>query len=316
MTAMLIGGMYLKSPYRAFLEVQPCKTYIAKTVEITDYVMLQGQVIERRRRELYPKYPSRILSVLVQQGQTVQKGDVLMTLCTEETEQMAAVFYSEMRDQLENLQSSRIRPEVPLVTRQSGLEYAIISPIDGTIMDIYCKTGERTSGIFPCIAVSDLTELAVEAEVSEENSSKMQPGLSCSIEVPAARSISLDGKLSSVAPYAATGSILEQNSTAGVRVEAEILEQVSELRPGYSAQLKILTGLPEMQIILPYSCIGQDDEGEYVFCPDHTQVLVRKAITVGRELREGVEILGGLTPGMVVIEHPENYEAGERVSIE
>ena len=189
MTAMLIGGMYLKSPYKAFQEVRPCKTYIAKKVEITDYITLQGRIIERRRRELYPKYPSRVLSVQVQQGQTVQKGDILMTLCIEETEQMAAVFYSEVRGQLENLQSNMMHPEVPSMRGQVGLEYVIISPIDGTVMDIYCKTGERISGVFPCIAVSDLTELAVEAEVSEENSSKLQPGLSCSIEVPAAQSI-------------------------------------------------------------------------------------------------------------------------------
>ncbi len=312
-TALLIGAMYLESPYKALQDVRTCKIYIAETVEIADYITLQGKVTERLRRELYPKYPSRVLAVHVQQGQTVCKGDVLMTLCSVAEDQTAAVFYSEIRSRLESESAALQRPEVPSFVGNERVEYAIASPIDGTVMDIYYEAGERASGVFPCIAVSDLSALAVEAEISEENSGKVQPGLSCSIEVPAAQTAALEGKLSSVAPYAATGSLLEQNNAVRVRVEAEICGKASDLRPGYSAEVKIPTGHPEAQILLPYTCVGQDDGGEYVLYPDDANTLVKRYITVGRELMEGVEILAGVENGMAVIEDPESYAIGERI---
>lgn len=316
MTALLIGAMYLESPYKSLHEIRSCKIYIAETVEITDYITLQGKVIEQKRQEIYSKYPAKILSVNVQQGQAVEKGQVLMTLCTETQEQTAAVFYSEVRSHLENMQTSVFRPEIPSVIGQNDLKYAIVSPMDGTVMDIYYEVGERTSGIFPCIAVSDLTALAVEAEISEENSRKIQPGLSCSIDVPAAGLKALQGNLSSVAPYAATGSLLEQNSAVHVRVEAAICETTSDLRPGFTAKVKIQTGMPEWQIVLPYNCIAQDEEGEYVLCPGWDQTLIRKSIIAGRELPEGIEVLAGLEPGTAIIEDPENFTEGERVEAE
>ncbi|MBQ3091675.1 MAG: efflux RND transporter periplasmic adaptor subunit [Clostridia bacterium] len=289
---------------------------MAEKTAVTDYVTLKGTIVERCRRDLYPKSLSRIQEIYVSPGESVAKGQVMMRLQTQGEEAALSVFYAELQEQLQTIDETWLpNPGLPSVPVPVGTVYDLISPIDGTIMEINGKAGECVSGVFPCITVSDLNQLGVSAEVSEENCHLLKKGMECRISVPSAGSATYHGYLSGIAPFAATASILEQNTGVHVAVEAEISDPVANLRPGYSADMQIRTGPAEQAIIVPYHCVAQDEKGEYILYIAEDRTLVRSDVQTGRELVNGLEILSGLTEGQGIIENPEQYKAGEQVRL-
>jgi len=307
--------MYLQSPYKELKDTRSCSVHIAETTAVNDYIHLQGTVVERCRRKLYPHGVSRVLSIHVQPGQKVKKGDTLMTLRTEDAE-AAAVFYAEVEKELRNLDTKGLTDDLnPPIKTETGLQYDLISPIDGIIMEIANGAGERVSGVFPCMIVSDLTQLGVSARISEANSNSISAGMDCRITIASTSDIPFHGHISLVAPYAATASVLEQNTGVYVNVEAEITDESGTIRPGSSAELKIQTGPSTPSLLLPYHCVAQDERGEYVLYFDQSQIIKRTDIKTGRELQDGIEILEGVSEGQWIIENPEDYTEGECVRI-
>jgi len=311
----IIGMMYLHSPYKELKDTRSCSVHIAETTAVNDFIYLQGTVVERCRRKLYPHGVSRILSIHVQPGQKVAKGDTLMTLRTEDVD-AAAVFYAELEKELQDLDTNGITDHFSLPTKtETGMQYDLVSPIDGIVMEIANGAGETVSGIFPCIVVSDLTQLGVSARISEANSNRVTAGMDCRITIASVSDIPFRGHISLVAPYAAASSVLEQNAGVYVNVEAEIADETEMIRPGSSADLKIQTSPSTPSLLLPYHCVAQDERGEYVLYFDHSQIIKRADIKTGRELQDGIEILEGVSAGQWIIENPENYTEGERVRI-
>lgn len=316
LTGLIIGLLYINSPYKAQSAVRTARCARAEAIEVTDYLVLRGNVVEQCRKELYPKYTSRIQSIHVQPGNHVAKGQVLMTMRVLDNQNDLAVFYSEVRSKIRDLDPAGWQAGLPESVQQAGEEYDLISPIDGVVMDIYCKAGESVSGIFPCMAVSDLTQLGVEAQVSEENSGKLQAGMACRITVSSASETPFSGVITAVAPYAAAASVLEKDGEVKVAVTADFCDGREGLRPGYSAEVRIDLCRQAGCIIVPYACVGQDEAGEYVLSADGSGRLCRYPVQTGRELSQGVEIAEGIPAGTLLVEDPAAYAEGEQVRLQ
>lgn len=87
---------------------------------------------------------------------------------------------------------------------------------------------------------------------------------------------------------------------------------ITKLRSGYSATALLKTGEERKVIMLPYSAIGQDSEGEFVYVLQDGAA-VRRGIVTGIELSEKTEIVSGLTDRDLVLSNPESLTSGERV---
>ena len=80
---------------------------------------------------------------------------------------------------------------------------------------------------------------------------------------------------------------------------------VAELRSGYSVTAQLKTGEERMLTMLPYTAIGQDDKGEYVYILENG-ISVRKDIVTGIELSDKTEIVSGIDSEDKVLTYPEN----------
>lgn len=80
---------------------------------------------------------------------------------------------------------------------------------------------------------------------------------------------------------------------------------LGELRSGYSVTAQLKTGEERMLTMLPYTAIGQDDKGEYVYILENG-ISVRKDIVTGIELSDKTEIVSGLNADDRVLTYPEN----------
>lgn len=122
------------------------------------------------------------------------------------------------------------------------------------------------------------------------------------------------GRVNSVADTAYT---LQSGGTPEIVVDVTVtIEEgdVSLLRSGYSVTAQLITGEERELIMLPYSVICQDDDGEYVYVLDNGSA-VRRNIVTGIELSDRTEIVSGLSGRDLVLSNPEEIEDGERVRI-
>lgn len=78
-----------------------------------------------------------------------------------------------------------------------------------------------------------------------------------------------------------------------------------ELRSGYSVTAQLKTGEERTLTMLPYTAIGQDDKGEYVYILENG-ISVRKDIVTGIELSDKTEIVSGIDANDRVLTYPEN----------
>lgn len=310
--------MFYISPYRQNAATKQAEAFAVQPTDITDYVNIKGSVIELDRREIYPEYMSRVKKIHVSQGQKISKGDILMTMECIEADDAAPVFYAEIKSRVSenSLSQPSGQPAMPTSDNHAaGEEYMIISPIDGVVMNLYCQTGESLSGMFPCIAVSDMTRLGINAEITENNVSKIEKGMRGSVTLPAVDGRIYSALVSSVAPYAAASSILDRTGEIKSQVTLEITNPDESLMPGFSASIKIKTASRANRMVIPYSCIDQIDEQEYVMVLRQDMTLEKRDIETGSELETGMEVLSGLYQGEYIIDHPGEYTESERVKL-
>ncbi len=310
LTLCVIGAMYLNSPLREELHAPLVEVASIRTVDARDVVRLRGSVTERARYELFPAGASVVESVFVSVGERVSAGQSLMALRLTQAAPSLASLYSEL--------ASRITPNeahlaVMPQTDGEGEYYELISPVDGTVTALYARAGDVVSGALSCAAVSDLTRLGVSAEIGEDQAALIRAGMRCTVRVSALSDDEYLAFISTVAPFAsASTTLLGQKSDVVTAVELT-LEDAEGLLPGYTADIRVTVEEYRDLPILPYECVAQDVDGEYVMVVGADMRLYRRAVVTGKELTEGVEVVSGVAEEDRVAVEPERYSEGERV---
>ena len=165
----------------------------------------------------------------------------------------------------------------------------------GTII----KSGE---GWLAVVAVNEGDILSVEAGQSVKLSGAALPDGEFS------------GRVTTVSDTAYTSAL----STASLPVTVvDVTVNIEEgdkalLRSGYSVTAQLRTGEEQTVNMLPYSVIGQDEAGEYVYVLENG-IAVRHNIVTGIELSDRTEIVEGVTEADVVLTNPETLFEGARV---
>ena len=192
----------------------------------------------------------------------------------------------------------------------------LYSPIDGVVMQLCGEPGNEISGILPCAVVSDFDQLAVKAQISEASVSRVQEGMDCIVTVDALTGDkALDGHISSIMPYGQKTSTLVQSGEVKTDVFIDVSNSEGQLKPGYSAQARVAVGRKNDALVIPYTCISQDEtQHEYVMAVEQGRA-VKKYITVGYEMEDSVEILSGIEEDALLISSPETVRHGERVTV-
>ena len=313
MTAAVIWGFYLASPYRRE-ERAAIQLARPQVMDIRDTVTLQGTVIDPERKKVYPEGASCVLAVYVQPGEPVKAGQVLMRLerINDEQEAQAATVSAlgKIKDTLENgdLSGAETMLEDVLKNGPASVQrnseenaYQLYSPVNGMVMSVSVQAGEDVSPLFPCIQVSDLNTLMIEASANEEVIGKLREELDCEISIPAFSLSGLQGKVSSILPYAQQTGVINSNSSAATTVRIALSKQNTALRPGYRATVKVITSRRKSAVLIPYEAVFQDETGQEYVKKAVNNIVVKQNILTGAELEETVETIQGVAPEDVLV---------------
>jgi HlyD family secretion protein len=284
--------------------------------DLTVTVSGSGTIEVSNERKLAFGSSGRIDEIYVDEGDMVNKGDVLAKLDTSALE-LALVQARVARDeaeynlnQLKNVihasydrvkiaeaQLEAAERAVAEVQKQLG-EATITAPFDGVIASVDVDEGDTVSMATTIVHLIDLTSMELIAEVDEIDIAEVKPGQRAIIEVDALPALQLEGKVISI-------SLLPEVEAGVVLYEAKIgfdASPDSELKVGMSADTDIIINERSNVLLVPDRAITKDNQGNpMVKVMVNEEIEEEKPVVIGISDGYQTEIVDGLNEGEVVV---------------
>jgi HlyD family secretion protein len=192
-------------------------------------------------------------------------------------------------------------------------ELQVVSPIDGTVLDLPVKTGQVVSPGTLLAQVGSANHLEVRIELLSDDLRRVKEGQIARITAPVLGERVLTGKVSKIHPRA-----YERTSALGVvqrRVPVTIaLDESGNLKPGYEVRVSIETLRKEGVLLLPRESVRLAADGSYRVLALVKGRIEERPIQVGEKNQQVVEVIKGIKPGeSVVRDGSQDLKAGTRV---
>lgn len=210
-------------------------------------------------------------------------------------------------DDIEVAQARVTSAQADLEDAQAALEAAtMVAPFDGTVISTEAEIGDLVYPTTIVLTLADLSNLEVKAFVDETDISQVEIGQEVEITFDAFTGQQFRGQVLEVPLQ---GHLLQNILTYEVPVSLEGAKRVS-LKPGMTANLKIVVGRRENVLLVPALAVQQGEEGNVVMVQDSPQgPAVPTRVEVGLSDGLYVEVVRGLNEGdQVVIEYQPTEE--------
>ena len=265
------------------------KAVYPRRMDITDVLTVNGTVRENNRKDVYSETTLCIDSVYVKEGDIVSQGDILAAV--RKTDGISIAIPSEY------IVNAVLRGGVGEAVYCNAEDGYIRSPMDGTIMNVNCRQGEKAGVIVPLFSVSDLGDLKISAQINEDSVHKIKEGMSADIYTNIKDSAPVKGEIVSISPYAvrAASLLTVKENPAKAEVLLDIIDRTENILPGYSVTMKLITDTKENALTIPYEYIQQNDKNEqFVYVLGENGIPETRIIETGYELENVCEVRNGI----------------------
>ena len=169
----------------------------------------------------------------------------------------------------------------------------ITSPVNGFISRRLVDPGASVGQNAPIVEVVDISRVRLIANVVEKDLKQLQGGDTTRVQVDAFPGETFTGRIARVSP------VLDQ-ATRTAPIEIEIANPTYRLKPGMYARVGVTLETKKDALVVPANALVDLGGRRGVFMP-LSDTAVFRAVQVGTEQGDIVEILGGLTEGNEVI---------------
>ena len=340
-TAVMIMGIVLAGNYSKSQAVH-VETMVLQQVSEENTVTCTGKVENSKQKRVYTNQNAVTQEIYVEEGQRVEKGDVLMSVkvpqepekpssssetssSETETVDVAAIssLYGLNASQSQQLQqyldssateseeTSSLEASVP--AEEEVID--IIAPVSGIVSSVNAKDHEQI-GTQPAAVISENDGLQVNLSVNESQISSIAVDQKAEITGVGFQGKSYTGtvsKISNIAKQVISATGQETVVNVIVKVDGDNKESLDWIKNGFTAKCKIITSVDENRIVVPYEAVLAEDNGqEYVYKVLDNRA-VKTYITTGKEFENGFEVQKGLSQGDEIIKNPEQVSDFQRV---
>lgn len=225
-----------------------------------DYV---GSLKALNEASVFSKVTGKLFEYLVEEGDTIQKGQALANIDRDET----------------------------------GLKFELArveSPISGIVGRILLDQGANLKpGVDAIAIVVDMDKMIVRLNIPEQDIPYMKRGLKAFIAVDAYPQEEFSGEVSRV-------SEIVDPETRTLPIEVSIPNSSYRLKSGMFCRIKIIAAVLNDILVLPQDAIVQEQGEKFVFVAEGNSANKTK-ITTGRRDDGRLEILTGIKEGDAVI---------------
>lgn len=247
-------------------------------------ILATGVVEPQNRVEIKPPIAGRIEDVLVREGASVRKGEILAWMSSSER---AAL-----------LDAARAKGEAELAHWEEHYRAApLLAPLDGTIIAREVEPGQTVTAADAVLVLAD--RLIVKAQVDETDIGQIQLGQRADIEADAYPGRDVPGRVDHIAYEATTVN----NVTI---YEVDVLpDSVPDfLRSGMTANVGFIAALREGVLVVPSEAVTRENGQATVLrraAGAESRETQRVPVECGLDDGKQVEILSGLSEGDVVL---------------
>jgi len=294
------------------------------------FIEMQGTATSKENVAILPEASGVIKQILVTEGQSVSKGQVLMILDDEalakqiDEVQTGYELANTIYEKQKMLWEQKIGSEVQFLeaknkkeTAEKALErlniqlskFRVTSPINGTVDEINVNAGELASPQRQVIRIVNLDEVQVHADASENYISAVHKGDSVLVNFPAIN-------VSKRTIIHAVGQVINPvNRTFGVDVKLSNADK--SLKANLMAIMKVSDYENKKALTVPTKWIQQDGNQDflYVAVTEGGKTIAKKrTVKKGNTYNGETEILEGLIAGdNVITEGSRDITDGEVV---
>ncbi len=198
----------------------------------------------------------------------------------------------------------------------------IRAPFDGTVLTKNANVGEVVAPFAAAagsraavVTIADMSSLEVEADVSESNITRVEPGAPCEIVLDAYPSVRYQGVVHKIVPTA-------DRAKATVLTKVRFIDRDERVLPEMRAKVTFLSrAMDEAEakaapsLTIPASSITQRDGSSAVLVIKDDVIEVR-SVRTGDRVGERIAVVEGLTQGEKVVLRPDPaLTAGSKVRI-
>ena len=313
------------SKKRVFVTVIP-----VKTSKIKNKISLQSIIKTNQNIVLQPEFTGPISNIKVVEGQSVNKGDVLMIVDDGGLEQSVEFQKEQLKlsktifERQSRLWADKIGSEIEYLEAKTAFKTqksrysqlneqlqksVITAPFDGEIDDIFIELGELvTPGQSPLLRLISTSEMYLEAEVPEKYLKSVSVGTPVEIEIPV-----LNKKINTNVSFIGK-HINTVNRTFRVVVK---IKKTDNLSPNLISTLHIFDYINNNALIIPTNIISENSDGsEYVYSVNNNNTAQKIFIKTGNEENGYVEVIEGLKENDIIInEGARLVKEGQAVQI-
>jgi len=292
-----------------------------------------GSVEADKNVLLYPEASGEILRVKVQEGDYVNKGELLMELddkiirntiqevekslelATDVYERQKRLWDQNIGSQMQYLQAKNNKEslEEKLETLEAQKTMTRVkAPFSGVVDDLMMKEGQLAGPQMPVMRLVNLSEIYVKAEVSEKYVAVVGKGTPTSVNFESI-GIEIDTTVSRTGEFINPG-----NRTFVARVDIDSHD--GQIKPNLLAKLRIKDYESDSAVVIPSNMIQQTPNGDsYVFVLDsngENNTVEKRILEVGQSYRGETEVLNGLSAQeMIINKGARSIQNGQEVEV-
>ena len=298
--------------------------YTVQRQDMELVVETSGYVQSSDKADLYFEVAEKVTNVLVEEGDIVEKGDILATVSAESLNQSSQVardnrdiasfekdlyvekyltnmdavggvdeYNRQLRIYDENISKATAQFNQSLINNRKS---AIIAPFHGTISKVYVNRGDLSSINRPAIEMQDVSNQVLYTNISEVDMAYIDINDRVEIVFDAFPDKIFTGIVYSINPAADT-----IQGVAYYKAEIRSDSLPEKLRVGMSADMNILAETKENVLYLPLYLMDNVTADSGIVKLDGKNGTVDTEIKIGLNNYKGVEVISGLNEGDKVV---------------
>ncbi len=177
----------------------------------------------------------------------------------------------------------------------SMTDSVVRAPISGIVSKRHVQPGEKVSFDAPLVAIVDLAELEVQAQMPVSDVTQIRKGMPAQVEVEGIGGRKFEGKVERINPSAEAG-------TRTINIYVSLSNEESLLKAGMFARV-LLTTSPETEVpALPLSALRSEGGQSFVWVVADEKLARRNVMTGKRDERaQLIEVTSGLAASDIVL---------------
>ncbi len=169
----------------------------------------------------------------------------------------------------------------------------IVAPRSGSVLELNVFAGTQVDPSIVLMTIADLSQVWILAEIPGSGELDIKAGIKVTIDIAASGRTPIQSTISFIYPALTEG-------TRTLRIRMVVKNPNGLLKPGAygTAEFKVR---PRKALTVPRDAIIDQGEKQFVFLVTAPGTFIPKAVTIGIELSDRVEIVEGLSAGDQIV---------------